>query len=69
MRLLFAVTLLSSAALMFLVEPMVAKMILPLLGGSPNVWNTCVVFFQAALLAGYLYAHLLPRWLGVRPQS
>src|SRR4051812_36819698 len=45
---------------------MIAKMILPKLGGTPAVWNTCMVFFQAALLAGYAYADALPRWLGVR---
>jgi len=38
---------------------MIAKMILPLLGGSPSVWNTCMVFFQAELLIGYYYAHLI----------
>jgi spermidine synthase len=47
---------------------MVAKMILPLLGGSPAVWNTTLVFFQAMLLAGYTYAHLSYRWLGPRRQ-
>src|SRR4051812_41923322 len=45
---------------------MIAKMILPKLGGTPAVWNTCMVFFQAALLCGYAYADALPRWLGVR---
>jgi len=65
---LFAGTLFLSAALLFVVEPMIAKMILPLLGGSPAVWNTCLVFFQAALLAGYLYAHALGAWLGFRLQ-
>ncbi|MBY0525711.1 MAG: fused MFS/spermidine synthase [Gemmataceae bacterium] len=55
----FAITLFVSAALLFCVEPMIAKMILPLLGGSAAVWTTCMVFFQAALLAGYLYAHAL----------
>jgi hypothetical protein len=59
---LFAVTVFVSAALMFLVEPMVGRMVLPLAGGGPMVWNTCVVFFQAALLAGYAYA----RWLTAR---
>lgn len=58
-----------SAALLFMVEPMFGKMALPLLGGSPAVWNTCMVFYQGALLAGYLYAHLAPRWLGVRRQA
>src|SRR4051794_15697534 len=46
-----------SATLFFLAQPMVGKMILPLLGGTPAVWNTCMVFFQALLLAGYFYAH------------
>jgi hypothetical protein len=54
---LFAVTLFISASLLFMVQPMVGKMILPLLGGSPAVWNACMVFFQALLLLGYLYAH------------
>ena len=58
---LFAVAIFSSAALVFMVEPMIAKLILPKLGGSPAVWNTSMVFFQAALLTGYAYAHLLQR--------
>ncbi len=65
----FAVTLFLSAALLFAVQPMFAKMVLPLLGGAPAVWNTCLVFYQAALLAGYLYAHLSLRWLGPRRQA
>ncbi|MSU77806.1 MAG: hypothetical protein EXS16_06890 [Gemmataceae bacterium] len=60
----FCATFLSSC-LLFLVQPMCAKMLLPLLGGSPAVWNTCMVFFQAGLLVGYAIAHALPRWLGV----
>ena len=55
---LFATTMFLSAFLLFSMEPMVAKMILPLLGGAPAVWNTCLVFFQAVLLAGYFYAHV-----------
>lgn len=58
----------TSAALLFLVEPMLAKMALPLLGGTPAVWNTALVFFQAVLLAGYLYAHAATKWLGRRTQ-
>lgn len=54
--LLYALTLFLSAALLFSVQPMVAKLMLPLLGGTPSVWNTCMVFFQAVLLAGYGYA-------------
>lgn len=65
---LFALTLLLGSALLFVVEPMFARMILPQLGGSPAVWNTCLVFFQAALLGGYAYAHLLTRLLAVRTQ-
>jgi hypothetical protein len=67
--LLFALTLFVSAALLFWVQPMFARMVLPYLGGTPAVWNTCVVFFQASLLAGYTYAHLTPAWLGVRRQA
>jgi hypothetical protein len=66
---LFAVTLFLSATLLFMVQPMIAKMILPKLGGTPAVWNTCMVFFQAALLAGYAYAHATTAWLGVRRQA
>jgi hypothetical protein len=65
---LFAGTLFLSAVLLFLVQPMMAKMVLPLLGGTPAVWNTCMVFFQAALLGGYLYAHLTTTWLDPRRQ-
>jgi hypothetical protein len=56
--LLFALTMFVSATLLFLVQPMVGKMILPLLGGTPAVWNTCMVFYQALLLAGYYYSHV-----------
>jgi spermidine synthase len=59
--LVFALTLFVSACLLFLVQPMIGKLLLPYLGGSPAVWNTCMVFFQALLLAGYAYAHLLTR--------
>lgn len=65
----FALTLFVSAALLFLIQPLIAKMILPLLGGTPAVWNTCMVFFQAVLLAGYCYAHAATRRLGVRRQA
>src|SRR5688572_21048472 len=59
---LFAATLFLSSFLMFTVEPMVARQMLPVLGGVPMVWNGCVVFFQAALLLGYGGAHALTRW-------
>lgn len=66
---LFAVTAFFSAALVFMVEPMIAKLVLPTLGGSPAVWNTSLAFFQAALLLGYAYAHLLQRIGSVRLQT
>ena len=69
MVLLFAFTLFTSAFLLFLVQPMVGKMILPALGGTPAVWNTCMVFFQAALLAGYAFAHQSVSLLGPRRQA
>lgn len=69
MALFFAATLFVSAFLLFLVQPMVGKMVLPLLGGTPAVWSTCMVFFQALLLAGYTYAHTAPRRLGLLRQS
>ncbi len=65
---LFAAAMFASALLLFWVQPMLTKAILPLLGGTPAVWNTALVFFQAGLLAGYLYAHLSSRWLGDRGQ-
>src|SRR5439155_1740080 len=65
----YATTIFLTASLLFVVQPMFAKMVLPLLGGSPAVWNTCLVFYQAALLAGYLYAHATTSWLGVRRQA
>jgi dipeptide/tripeptide permease len=60
----YAATVFLGAALLFLVQPMVSKMLLPHLGGSPAVWNTCMVFFQATLLLGYFYAHWLARRFG-----
>src|SRR2546423_3697172 len=54
-----------SAALLFAVQPMFTKMVLPRLGGSPMVWSVAMVFFQAALLAGYAYTHLMVRRLSL----
>ncbi len=65
---LFAATIFLSAALLFLVQPMVGKMLLPLAGGGSAVWNTCMVTFQAALLAGYLYSHILTTRLSLKAQ-
>lgn len=60
---LFAVTLFTSATLMFVMQPMFGKLLLPLLGGSPAVWNTCMVFYQTLLFLGYAYAHFIStRW-------
>ena len=64
----YAATLFLGAGLLFLVQPMVTKMILPHLGGSPSVWNTCMCFFQAVLLLGYAYAHVLATRFGGRAQ-
>ncbi|MEW5982510.1 MAG: fused MFS/spermidine synthase [Acidobacteriota bacterium] len=61
MALLFAAAAVSNACLLFLVEPLVGKMVLPVLGGAPAVWNTLLLFFQTALLGGYLYSHLAGR--------
>jgi hypothetical protein len=59
MAVLWSGTIFLSAFLLFLVQPMMAKMILPMLGGTPAVWNTCMLFYQAVLLAGYGYVHVL----------
>lgn len=66
---LFAVTAFASAGLVFMVQPMAAKLVLPLLGGSPSVWNTSLAFFQTALLVGYGYAHFLQRVRSLRVQA
>ncbi|GGC28895.1 hypothetical protein GCM10011371_15550 [Novosphingobium marinum] len=60
-RPLFVLTILVGSFLLFLVQPMVARMALPRLGGAPNVWNSAMVLYQALLLAGYAYAHRLSR--------
>jgi hypothetical protein len=66
---LYMVTIFLSAFLLFAVQPMFTKMALPRAGGSPAVWNTSMVFFQAVLLAGYLYAHLSTHILGLKRQT
>lgn len=65
----FTITIFMNATLLFAVQPMFTKLVLPRLGGTPAVWNTCLLFFQTALLAGYLYAHLGTRWLSPRTQA
>lgn len=69
MTLLFAITLFVSAFLLFWIQPLMAKMLLPYLGGTPAVWNTCVLFFQSMLLIGYAYVSASVRWLGRRGQA
>jgi SAM-dependent methyltransferase len=65
---LYAVTVFASAFLLFQIEPIIAKMVLPWFGGSAAVWTTCLLFFQTVLLAGYLYAHLAVKGLAPREQ-
>lgn len=65
---LYGATIFLSAFLLFLIQPIFAKLILPWFGGSSAVWTTCLVFFQTALLAGYLYAHLLTQSRDVKRQ-
>src|SRR5215470_8824849 len=68
-NLLFAIAIFLGSFLLFLVEPLAAKRLLPLLGGSAAVWTTCLVFFQTTLLLGYLCAHLLATRLRPRAQA
>jgi hypothetical protein len=65
-RWVFTLTVFTSAFLLFAIQPMFTKMVLPQLGGSPAVWSVAMVFFQALLLLGYLYAHLSTRYLPTR---
>ncbi|MBS0483227.1 MAG: hypothetical protein JSR96_14000 [Proteobacteria bacterium] len=67
-RPLFVLTILTGSFLLFLVQPMVARMALPRLGGAPNVWNSAMLVYQALLLGGYYYAHRLSK-LPVRRQA
>ena len=69
MQLLFAATIFLSSFLLFLVQPMIAKQILPWFGGAASVWTTCLLFFQALLLAGYAYAHASLRLAGPRART
>ncbi len=65
----YSVAFLLSSALLFSAQPLIAKLVLPLYGGSSAVWTTCMLFFQATLLLGYGYAHVLCRWLPLRVQT
>jgi SAM-dependent methyltransferase len=66
--LLYAYTIFTSAFLLFLIQPVIAKMILPWFGGSASVWTTCMLFFQCVLLLGYLYSHWSIRTLKPKMQ-
>src|SRR5579863_2269476 len=66
---LYAVTIFGSAFLLFQIEPVIAKMVLPWFGGSAAVWTTCLLFFQTVLLGGYLYAHLMVKRLAPGAQA
>ena len=63
-----ALTIFAGAFLLFQVQPLIGKYILPWFGGGPGVWTTCLLFFQVALLAGYGYAHVVTRWFAPRKQ-
>ena len=65
----FALTIFTGAFLLFQVQPLIAKFILPWFGGGPGVWTTCMLFFQVLLLGGYAYAHVISRWLKPRSQA
>jgi len=65
----FAAAALVSAFLLFWIEPLFTRFVLPMLGGSPSVWNTCLMFFQTLLLLGYLYAHATTKYLSVKRQA
>ncbi len=66
---LYSLTIFLGALLLFLIQPLFARLLLPLMGGAPGVWNTAMVFYQAALLLGYLYAHLSSRYLQPKQQT
>ena len=67
--LIYAVTIFISAFLLFQVQPMIAKIILPWFGGGAAVWSACLMFFQIALLLGYLYSHAVTKWLKPKQQD
>ncbi len=68
MLVIFSITLFTSALLLFWIQPMFAKMILPMLGSTPAVWNTCMLFYQAVLLLGYIYSHATSTLVKLRMQ-
>ena len=66
MVVLFTLTVFLSAGLLFSIQPMIAKTLLPVFGGGSSVWTTCMLFYQTVLLLGYLYAHVLMTRFGRR---
>lgn len=69
MMIQFAITLCMSALLLFVIQPMAAKALLPLFGGVPMVWTVCMMYFQAILLLAYSYAYLLSHFFKLRIQQ
>lgn len=65
---IFVSTIFLSASLLFFVQPLFTRIVLPQIGGSPAIWTTAMLFFQTVLIAGYFYAHLLTRYLAARMQ-
>ena len=65
----YGLTIFLSAFLLFQVQPLIGKMILPWFGGSASVWTTCMLFFQATLLLGYIYSHWIVKALSPYRQS
>ncbi len=66
---IYTLTIFTSAFLLFLIQPMISKLLLPYLGGTPALWNTSMMFFQMLLLLGYAYAHFSVKWLGAKRQA
>ena len=66
---IYALTIFIGAFLLFQVQPLIGKFILPWFGGTPAVWTTCMLFFQLLLLGGYAYVHVTSRWLKPRTQA
>ena len=66
---IYSLAIFLSAFLLFQVQPLIGKFVLPWFGGTPSVWTTCMLFFQLLLFVGYAYAHLTTRWLAPRSQS
>lgn len=69
MFLLLNLSVFLSAFLLFLIQPMIANMLMPKVGGSPNIWNACMVFFQVSLLVGYFYSYLITQKLSLKRQT